>query len=162
MTVLHPCLHCHRKEICEIKRDALKQIRGIGITKAKLRCKLPEQDFPPGSIVSVRAFELRPGGYWDEDAVKSVVHRLGIVHSWRNGEALVVLNKDQEIRKFFDETDCIGLLRATSDRLTRIGDALIDLCSCGLSADRCADGDMPSIRIGHWVCAAEQSAGDFQ
>lgn len=161
MTVLHPCLHCHRKASCEIKRDALKQIRGIGITKAKLRCKIPEQDFPPGSIVSVCAFELRPGFYGDDGPAKATIHRTGVVSRWRGGEALVILNKDQEIMKFFDETDRIGLLHATSDRLTRVGDALVDLCSCGLPATRCMDDDMPRIRTGDWVCP-EKIVKDFR
>ena len=127
MTVLHPCLHCHRKSDCQIKRDMHVRLRGSGVTKATLRCKVPESDFPPGSIVSVRAFEMR----WDEDGYRDItsvaVDRLGVIRQWRAGKAWVVLNSDQEIQKLDDPNDKIGLLHCTSDRLTRIGDHIISL-----------------------------------
>lgn len=153
MTVLHPCLRCHRKDDCEIKQNTLKQIRGAGVTKAKLRCKIPEQDFPLGSVVSVQAFEIRETARGDfDDLAKVRVDRVGVVRSWRDGKACVVLNKDQEIQKLYDENDRIGFLHVTSDRLTRISDAFVDLCKCGLPESRCQDGDMPSVRGGAWFC----------
>lgn len=149
MTVLHPCLHCHRKTDCQIKRDTLLKLRGCGITKATLRCKIPQADFPPGARVVVDAFEII---LEDHDWERRMIRRTGVVRSWIASQACVVLDKDQEIQMNFKDQGSIGMLRCTSDRLTRIDGPLVDLCSCGLSTERCENGDMPSIRSGKWGC----------
>jgi hypothetical protein len=155
MTVLHPCLHCHRKADCQIKRDTHAKLLGTGITKANLRCKIPEQDFPPGARVIIDAFEIRAGehnAYVDRDDRKCATKRTGVIRCWSGSKCWVVLDKGQEIRKLYDEDDKIGLLSATTDRLTRIGDDVVLLCACGLDAGRCANNDMPSTRTGKWSC----------
>lgn len=144
MTVLHPCHHCHRKPSCEIRTKTLAGIRGLGITIARVRCRIPEQDFPPGAVVDVSAFELAEGAYADDGYRKTKVTRRGIVRSWHERKAVIVLDKDQEIQK--PEGAAIGYLKVTSDRLTATGLPSVELCKCGLSQERCEANDYPSIR----------------
>lgn len=159
MTVLHPCLHCHRKADCQIKRDALIRIRGLGLTKATLRCKIPEQDFPAGSRVSVRTFILNYGQYADSGPVAVRTDRIGAVAHWRNRKATVVLDKDQEIESLDDDDVRIGVVKVPSDRLTRLDEVTKEMCDCGLlTLDRCHKADFPMIKGSkEFYCDREQA-----
>lgn len=154
MTVLHPCHNCHRKAGCDLRRDILKNLRGLKITLARFSCYIPELDFPAGAVVDVSAFELVEGGYADDGYRKAKIVRRGVVRAWHDRKAIVVLDKDQEIQK--PEGDAIGYLKVTSDRLTATGLPPVELCRCGLSQERCEANDYPSIRDGQFCCAENQ------
>lgn len=146
MTILHPCHNCHRKTDCGIRAKTLASIKGLGLTKANLKCRIPEEDFPPGSVVNVSAFEID-----EDDDNKTPITRRGIVRSWRERKAVVVLDKDQEIEKPYNGGN-IGYLKVTSDRLATTGMPPVNLCACGLSEERCIDNDYPSTRDGKFSC----------
>lgn len=60
MTTLLPCIGCIARNDCDIKRAAIKALRGVPITSAKIRCRLPfTRDFPPGTRVSVTVWDYR-------------------------------------------------------------------------------------------------------
>jgi hypothetical protein len=145
MTVLQPCFHCHRAADCETKRSTLARLRGLAITKASVRCRIPKDDFPSGTVVDVKAFEIEP-----EFSNKFEVVKRGVVSRWHNGKVSVVLDKAQEIEVF--ESHKIGYLHVTTDRLTKIGDDVRELCKCGLTQERCENRDYPSTRTGQWEC----------
>jgi hypothetical protein len=147
MTVLHPCLHCHRRPDCEIKARTLTLLKGSGITKANLKCSVPEKDFPPGSVVMVKAFELVEDC---EDFTPTPTSRRAVVRQWRNRLASVVLEKDQEIAQ--PSSNPIAYLKVPSDRLTLVDEPVRVLCRCGLDAVRCESNDYPSVRNGEWYC----------
>ena len=153
MTSLHPCLHCHRNKACSIKADTLAKLRGLKISKAKLRCRIPMDDFPVGATVEVTAFELidMVEGFVAYEKVDTI--RRGVVSRWNLGKATIVLNKDQEITQ--PDGSAIGYLKVETNRLTRVDTPIIDLCDCGLDVDRCTNGDHPSIRHGTWSCWSE-------
>ncbi|MGO4337799.1 hypothetical protein AB4037_23060 [Labrys sp. KB_33_2] len=157
MTVLHPCHNCHRKADCSIRTKTLAALKGLSITKATLQCRLPQKDFPPGAVVEVKAFDLvekswsRPD---DDPFEKRAITRRGVIRSWHQRKATVVLDKDQEIEKGFDD-GAIGYLKVPSQRLTATGLPPVELCSCGLSQARCAAGDYPSVRGGKFQCGSE-------
>lgn len=162
MTTFWPCRRCNHRETCLRLKDMRKQLRGAGITKANVKCSVPASDFPPGATVDVQAFEMTEGGgtYDSYGLEKTAIVRRGVVREWTRGYAAVVLNADQEIRKF-DSTDSIGYLKKVEpDRLTRVDVPIAKLCSCGLTAERCENGDHPSIRDGKWACA-ERLAEEF-
>ena len=48
MTILHPCLHCHRREGCDVRKAKAKAIAGARLTVARFRCDLGQADFSPG------------------------------------------------------------------------------------------------------------------
>lgn len=152
MTVLDPCLHCHRKADCPIKRDTLARLRGLNITKARIRCRIPQEDFPAGSAVMVEAFELTEASFGDDDWRKCKTYRRGIVSRWHRGEATIVLDKDQEIQSPHTGANPIGYLKVKSNRLSKVDAPIVELCSCGLSQERCANAVYPSIRDGDWQC----------
>lgn len=158
MTVLHPCLHCHRKSDCQIKIDTLAGLKGLRISKANLRCKIPRQDFPIGASVTVQAFELFDCGYSDAESYrKSAITRRGVVSAWKGNKATVVLDKDEEIET---PDGNIAHLHAEPDRLARIDAPLVEMCSCGgLSKARCEANDHPSLRNdGAWYCKTADEA----
>lgn len=158
MAVLHPCFHCHRKADCAIKRETLEKLRGLKISKANLRCSIPQQDFPAGATVDVQAFILTEGGYDDCGYRKSAVVRRGVVTGWHAGKCSVALNKDQEIEK--PEDGAIGYLKVTTDRLKRVDEPVQEICGCGLPQSRCENSDYPSIRTGEWSCWQDQRDGN--
>lgn len=154
MTSLTPCRRCHRRETCQKRADTLASLRGLGITRANVRCTIPEEDFPVGTAVTVKAFELTFGGWHDDGWRKSDTVRRGTVVGWSDKKATVVLDQDQEIAIPDRETP-ISYLRAEPDRLTAIPDApKADLCECGnLTKDRCEAKDFPMRRDGSdWFC----------
>lgn len=155
MTALHPCLHCHRKADCPIKKTTLERLRGLGITNANLRCAIPCGDFPIGTTVDVKAFEFvdAASGPDGPDLRKRAVVRRGVVSRWNKNKATIVLNKDQEIEQF--DKPPIGCLKVETDRLTRIDVPIADLCRCGLTGERCENRDLPSVRGGEWFCWEE-------
>lgn len=150
MTSLTPCRRCHRRNDCETRAATLRAIRGMNITKANLRCRIPEQDFPPGSVVDVKAFELGDG--WQDGYRKADTVRRGIVCRWRQGRATVVLNADQEIE--VPDGEPIGFLKAEPDRLTRVDEPVQELCRCGnLTKARCEAKQYPTLKNGSdWLC----------
>lgn len=151
MTSLFPCRRCHRRGDCPIETEARTRLRGSKITSAKIKCAIPQQDFPVGSVVSVQAFEIDPEYYNN-----SVIKRRGVVTRWLAGRATVILDKDQEIQKP-DGDGAIGYLKnVESDRLALTGAPTLKLCDCGLSYDRCGERDFPSIRQGEWDCFSEK------
>ena len=145
MTVFHPCHNCHRKAGCEILVAKRKAIRGLGITKANVKCKIPERDFPPGSIVDVKAFEI---DY--ELQNKHAITVRGVVRAWKSGKASITIKKDDEIVTL--DGHAIGNLRVTSERMKATDLPPVTLCPCGLSQERCENSDYPSIKSGEWVC----------
>ena len=157
MTHLWPCRRCHRRDTCERRAELLGKLRGAGITKANVRCAIPQSDFPPGSTVDVLAFEIDVGSDGDEFAKLETVRR-GIVRSWRLGKASVVLNPGQEIIGPHHDEGCgISYLKVESDRMTRIDVPIVELCRCGISTERCEEGQRPMVRNGKWHCADEAS-----
>ena len=158
MAVLYPCFHCHRKDGCAIKKETLERLRGLKISKANLRCPIPQQDFPPGTTVDVAAFILTEGGYDDYGYRKSAVVRRGVVAGWHAGKCSVALNKDQEIE--MPEDGAIGYLKVTTDRLKRVDEPVQEICGCGLPQSRCENSDYPSIRTGEWSCWQYQRDGN--
>lgn len=152
MTSLAPCRRCHRRETCQIKVSTLAGLKGLRISKATLRCKIPQEDFPIGARVSVQAFELLDAGYYEESYRKSAVSVVGIVTAWKGGKATVVLDKDQQIEAV--EGNYIGHLKAEPDRLLRQPGSIVEMCVCGgLSRARCDAKDHPSLRDGKkWNC----------
>ena len=150
MTVFHPCFHCHRKAECPIKAQAAKALRGFNITKANIRCGIPKQDFPPGTTVEVRTFVLADIGDFEPTYKKEPAWRRGVIARWKGSKATVALNKDQEIEQPSDSA--IGYLSVTPDRLGRVDVPLVELCHCGLTQERCQDGDYPSVRNGEFQC----------
>lgn len=148
MTVLSPCRRCHRRADCAIKRAALAALKGTKITKANLLCKIPEQDFPVGTAVQVKAFDLRDLGDEVEQYDKTAITVRGIVSRWRNGKATVALDKDQEITQ--PNNGPIGILKVEPDRLSLVeGASASEMCNCGLvTKARCAARDFPSLREG--------------
>lgn len=158
MTSLSPCRRCHRRLDCEIRARTLAALRGLGITKANLRCTLPEQDFPVGSRVYVRAFELIEGGHWDDGWRRNDVVRAGTVTGWRNKKATVCLDAGQEIA--FPESQGrppIYFLHAEPDRLAKADESATALCRCGvLPKARCEAGQFPTDRHNNrWGCQRE-------
>lgn len=145
MTVLQPCLHCHRSADCETKRSTLARLRGLSITKANVRCRVPKEDFPEGSVVDVKAFEIDT-----EYSNKFHVVKRGVIARWRSGKVSIVLDKTQEIET--PDGHNIGYLHVTTDRLTKVEGATRELCKCGLTQERCENRDYPSIRTGEWSC----------
>jgi hypothetical protein len=60
MTVFRPCFGCTARNDCEIKKAAVKALRGQPITLAKIRCDLPwTKYFPPGTRVKVEVWDWR-------------------------------------------------------------------------------------------------------
>lgn len=151
MTLLHPCLHCHRKADCPIKAATSAKLRGLNITKATLRCAIPKEDFPVGAVVDVAAFEILEDG--DGNTGKSSIVRRGVISSWHKGKATVVLYRDQEIA--VADENAIGYLKVATDRLSRVDAPIVELCTCGLDVKRCDNSDYPSIRTGDWSCFAD-------
>ncbi len=155
MTSLSPCRRCHRRADCEIRERTLASLRGLGITKANLRCAIPEHDFPVGSHVRVQAFELVEGGYWDEGWRRNDIVRLGTVTGWHGKKATVCLDMGQEIALPEAEgRPPIFFLHAEPDRLTLSDDTVVALCRCGsLPKSRCEAGEFPADRHGNpWGC----------
>lgn len=157
MTALRPCRRCHRRETCPVRADTLKSLRGLSITLANLRCGIPKEDFPIGSTVSVKAFEIVENDR--EDQVKVDVFKIGVVRSWRNNKANVVLNAGQEIEKIYDGGK-IGYLSVETDRLTRVDAPIVELCGCGIAQERCENSDYPPVRNGEWNCWEAQRERD--
>lgn len=153
MTVLHPCHNCHRKADCSIRAKTLAALKGLSITKATLQCRLPQKDFPPGAVVEVKAFELVDAGYAEESYRKSATTRRGIVMRWHERKAIVALDSDMEIEN--PDDGAIAILKVSSERLTSTGFPPVELCSCGLSQERCDAGDYPSVRGGKFQCGSE-------
>ncbi len=166
MVSLTPCRRCHRRADCAIKQKHVDLLRGSAITKANVRCVIPEADFPPGTPVLVKAFEMQHDGYLDEggeDYIKVKVERAGIVTGWKKKgkKATVVLDVGAEIRPASKNQDeCIAHLHAEPDRLTRTGDP-VDMCECGgLPKARCASRQFPYLRGGSdWTCPASLTGG---
>lgn len=153
MAILHPCLHCHRKHNCEKRQQTLKSIRGLGVTKASIRCRVPQDDYPAGTVVAVEAFEIDDDGACYTQRKYTVTKR-GVVARWRNGKATVALDKAEEI-SVPDGGHNIGYLHLTPDRLTKIDGSIREICKCGLTQERCDNRDYPSIRNGEWSCFQE-------
>jgi hypothetical protein len=60
MTAFRPCFGCVARNDCEIKKGAVKALRGIPITLAKIKCDLPwTEHFPPGTRALVKAWDHR-------------------------------------------------------------------------------------------------------
>lgn len=152
MAVLAPCLHCHRRADCAIKADTLKRIRGAGITKATLKCKIPQEDFPPGATVDVKTFRMEEYdyGYAGDGLRKTSVIVRGVVMKWRDRKAVVAIDKAQEIETLAGHK--LGIIKVPPDVLTRIGDDVAELCACGFTVDRCVDRDLPSMADRVWNC----------
>lgn len=154
MTVLHPCHNCHRKADCSIRKKTLAALKGLSITKATLQCRVPQKDFPPGAVVEVKAFDMVPEPDEFTGYRKREVARRGVIRSWHERKANVVLDSDQEIEKGFEE-GAIGYLKVPSERLIATGLPPVELCACGLSQERCEAGDYPSVRGGKFRCGSE-------
>jgi hypothetical protein len=161
MTVLHPCLHCHRRDGCGIRTGLVTRLKGSGITKATVKCKIPEQDFPPGSVVMVQAFEIveNQADYAGPDFFKQRTDRRGVVRGWRSRLCQVILDKDAEIEQLSGNP--IAYLKVPSDHLTLLAEPVRELCACGLDAERCENSDYPSVREGEWRCKEDGPSGFF-
>lgn len=60
MTAFRPCFGCTARNDCEIKKAAVKALRGIPITLAKIKCDLPwTEHFPPGTRALVKVWDFR-------------------------------------------------------------------------------------------------------
>jgi hypothetical protein len=60
MTTFRPCIGCTARKDCEIKKGAVKALRGVPITSAKIKCSLPfTEHFPPGTRVKVMVWDAR-------------------------------------------------------------------------------------------------------
>lgn len=60
MTTFRPCFGCIARVDCAIKKGAVKALRGIPITLAKIKCDLPwTEHFPPGTRALVKVWDHR-------------------------------------------------------------------------------------------------------
>lgn len=151
MAVLTPCRQCHRRDDCEVKARTQKALRGLAITKATVKCAIPASDFPPGSVVDVRAFQIVESDRYEHEYRKEAVIRRGVVSKWRENKATVILDPGQEIEK--TDGDKIAFLKLPSDRLTQSGEQRVELCPCGLSRARCDAATFPHLPKGaEWFC----------
>lgn len=58
MTTFRPCIGCTARADCEIKKSAVKALRGVPITSAKIKCDLPfTRYFPAGTRVKVMVWD---------------------------------------------------------------------------------------------------------
>lgn len=58
MTTFRPCFGCTARNDCEIKKGAVKALRGIPVTSAKIKCDLPfTRYFPPGTRALVMTWD---------------------------------------------------------------------------------------------------------
>lgn len=58
MTSFRPCIGCTERADCEIKKGAVKALRGQPITSAKIKCDLPwTVHFPPGTRALVKVWD---------------------------------------------------------------------------------------------------------
>lgn len=60
MTTFRPCFGCTARNDCEIKKFAVKALRGQPVTSAKIKCDLPfTKYFPPGTRALVKVWDHR-------------------------------------------------------------------------------------------------------
>lgn len=77
MTAFRPCFGCIARNDCEIKKSAVKALRGIPITLAKIKCDLPwTEHFPPGTRALVRVWDHNNTHHSTEDYGSDVSARM--------------------------------------------------------------------------------------
>jgi hypothetical protein len=133
---IKPCLWCHRKRDCGIKRDKLKAVRGAGLTQIVFKCPIPEQDFPPGCFV--RALLKDRTGFIPRIPVQGV-----LMKHWRKG---VLICLDEDSRDGFnseptgpeDMPQEVGdVISVRTERLTRLSIPGVRVCKgCGYPEGR--------------------------
>jgi len=83
MTAFRPCFGCIARNDCEIKKSAVKALRGIPVTLARIKCDLPwVQHFPPGTRALVKV--------WDHNDVAQATEDYGYDVSAKMVPATVV------------------------------------------------------------------------
>jgi hypothetical protein len=74
MTIFRPCFGCTARNDCEIKKGAVKALRGQPVTSAKIKCDLPwTKHFPPGTRALVKVWDHRDEMEPEETMVPATV-----------------------------------------------------------------------------------------
>lgn len=77
MTVFRPCFGCTVRNDCEIKKSAVKALRGIPVTSAKIKCDLPwTEHFPPGTRALVKVWDHNDVHHSTEDYGSDVSEKM--------------------------------------------------------------------------------------
>ena len=138
MTV-HPCLNCHRRRDCEIKREKLKGVRGLKLTAIRFRCTIPQDDFPPGCRVLARVHNMAE--WWSRSSMVTLSGT--VMKHWKNGVLIAV---DFDSRESYLENlvypderpiEMGDVISVRTDRLERLPEPSVRVCkSCGTPENR--------------------------
>lgn len=138
MTILHPCLHCHRRESCEVRKAKAKAIAGARLTVARFRCSLAEPDFPPGCRVTAILTSYGEGNYaYGEDLRRTNRPVAGTVMRWAQGRVVVLFDEPITLASRLGEAG-VRVLKLPSRRLKPLEEAPRELCACDFP--KAADG----------------------
>lgn len=50
---IKPCIYCRHAEVCDIRREFVRNISGNKITTVTFKCRVTDLDYPPGAVVRV-------------------------------------------------------------------------------------------------------------
>jgi hypothetical protein len=139
---INPCNHCQRAGDCQIKRDKLAAIRGLGFTTVTFSCATRREDFRPGMRVLAKLDYVRsgnvipetceePGGF--EEVPGEVT---AVVMRWRNSKVYICVEEQGKTKA--------RIFSVYPTRLTPLGGDLLPVCQ---HCSRPMDIDVPE-----WKC----------
>jgi hypothetical protein len=131
MTSFRPCFGCTARNDCEIKKSAVKALRGQPVTLAKIKCDLPwTKHFPPGTRALVKVWDHRNGDQYDESNAEEMMVPATVVGKSSKKPGKLLLHLDAKIMTA-QETE-IAFRAAWPKEIRKLDEPLAELCSsCG-------------------------------
>lgn len=127
MTTFRPCSGCTARADCEIKKSAVKALRGVPITSAKIKCNLPfTLYFPAGTRVKVMVWDRRDWSPPDEGPPAKMVAATVVGPSSKKAGKLL-MHLDEEV--FISDDKAIEFRAAWPKDVEKLDEPARDSCS---------------------------------